>query len=189
MLRTLWRLFTPSPRVRRHGPITQELVSQCVERIAAPMAEKLGEIVAKCETNGRIERLELIIRPEFAASRVPVSTHAYARGRVAMDDVEWSWEDLLSDQGTLLPPIYNDVPIGRDDIAGLDFTPEYSCIEATIIAKVREIWTELGKRCPPRLDVFIGTAFFGHGANATDHFSLLNLKSGLWEQLECRGDD
>jgi len=153
------------------------------------MAEKLSELVAKCETDGRIERLELIIRAEFSTSRVPVSTHAYAKGRLPIDDVEWSREDLLPNQGTLLPPVYDDVPIGRDDVGGLDFTPESSCIETTLIAKVREIWTEVGKRCPPRLDVFIGTASFGYGPNANDYFRLLNLRSGLWEELECHFDD
>jgi hypothetical protein len=54
-----------------------------------------------------------------------------------------------------------------------------------LIAKVREIWTEVGKRCPPRLD---GTASLGYGPNEKDYFRLLNLRSGLWEELECHGD-
>jgi hypothetical protein len=171
---------------RKHpfrAPLTQSLVKQCVEGVGASLAEEFQRVLVIASKDEAVKRLELIVHAWEAALRFPMVSLVYGYDGAALES-ELGWSRLLDGHGPLLPATYADLPIGRIDVAGADFTPEASWIETELIASIRTAWGEIGSRCRPELDVLVGTAYMGIGPSEPDQFHLLNLRTGAWETFE-----
>ena|ERR1700733_12810079 len=174
--------------IRKHpfpAPLTQSFVNQCVEGVAASLAAELQRVLDIASKDVAVGRLELIVHAWEAALRFPMMCFVYGHDGAALES-DLACSRVLDHHGPLLPATYADLPIGRADVAGADFTPESSWVETELIACVCAAWREIGSRCRPDLEVLVGTAFMGYGPREPDQFRLLNLRTGAWETFERR---
>jgi len=173
----------------RFPPLTPEVVRCSIEAQRVRLREQLARVVRLASADPSIGHLVFDVRPSFAADRFPLQAYAWTRdreepGTTASNAIL----DVFDGNPPLLPSEFQWMPIGRDDIAGADFTPEARLIADALITEVRAVWRELRTSVdrPSRRDLCGYVSMEGFWADEGDGRQVLDLDTGEWELTRGR---
>ncbi len=145
--------FVPLPQ------LTRELVLRSFDPVRERYRKSLAEVFSLASSDDRIRQLEITLHGDDAAYRFPIAAHAWTE----------DWKDpattaseaivgLVDVKVPLLPAEFQSLPIGRPDLAGLDFTPELILVNEVLLEETRAAWEVLQALCRPDIAVFVGAA-------------------------------
>jgi hypothetical protein len=160
--------------------LTPEIIQQSVGAIREQFKNQMKDLLQLASADPFIARLELYLWPGMAAEQFPVQPYGSTQdGQDPNTQTSNTIIDFFKNNRPLLAPPFKTLPIGRFDVAGLDFTQEATWISNALIAEIQAIWNEVHGVCRPTLNVFIS---LDPDLYNEPHAEFLNLQSGCWEK-------
>jgi hypothetical protein len=161
--------------------LTKDVIGQSVHAIRESFGHQMKELLRLASDDHVIDRLTLHLAPWDAAYRFPIWAYASTEdGQEPRTETTAKILDFFDSNGALLASEFKRIPLGREDVGGLDFTEEANWISEALIAEIQTIWNEAQQVCRPTLAVLIS---LDHPSTDEPELSFLNLRSGRWERL------
>lgn len=169
--------------------LTREIVSCSFGGVRERYRKALAEIFSLASSDRSIRRLEITLHGHHAAYRFPIDVWAWTEHWQDPPDtaVVVAFPASLGEV-PLLPVEFRSLPIGRDDIAGADFTPELCLVNDVLLEETQAAWGALHALCRPDIAVHVGPSN-DPSVEFEEESSRLNLRSGAWETVPPRSEE